>query len=344
MPGDDFDRLCEMFLPADQPNHRTDSVVPQGTPLTTTPGTQAFGDYFQPGQEIDATCLGSSLASGCSLEHNFNMDVEASGFTNHSNQALPADDTMKDDFAGFFQPTPPFSIDEQMSAPNMAWPTSLVERAPVAQMTVQNAPHETGPDCTLLALRIVSEMHVATQTCSSADPSAMRSDTHESASDKRDMSSILKTNRSAMRRINRILDCPTCSTDFMCLQTCHLAVQKAVAWYEGIVSLGCNNPGPNARLANLVRPQPIFLGSFPLDRDAHRVVRSSVIMGEVRDQVQPLITKLSGLQRAVTAASGADVTIQEGSSSSTATSTSEPAFYGLRQQIARIMTRASTER
>jgi hypothetical protein len=69
----------------------------------------------------------------------------------------------------------------------------------------------------------------------------------------------------------------------------YLLTLKIVGLYGSI--LGCTSALSDGAPTEIVQ-LPIFIGSWPLDRDAERSVRARVVLNELRAYVQPLVEKL----------------------------------------------------
>jgi hypothetical protein len=98
----------------------------------------------------------------------------------------------------------------------------------------------------------------------------------------------LHRNREAIQHLSRVLDCP-CSSDTTCILACYLAMFKLCVWYAAAAGLDSSH---FADTVDLVVSRPIFMGSIALNNDAHRLVRASVVLQEIRAQAQPLSARL----------------------------------------------------
>jgi hypothetical protein len=353
----DFDRLCDIFN-TEPAGVRNDSVINFSTPAPAIPTTTAEEMHVPfPGFQLQQTdfaiqghdsdnFVGSGSGTGSNSiigQSVSSSDVDSGAFDPSNSRLLTTPLTAPagisdDPFDKLFK-SPNFSEEQSSTS---SWSGVFMDnKAPVAPMTsmaMTTALHTGEQDCTLLALRIAGEMHVALQSCSSADSASTFGEPLMARPDRRDIGEIIKVNRSAIRRVNRILDCPTCSNDRMCIQTCYLAIQKTVAWYEAVASMDNSGRGTNASLNGLVQAQPVFMGSLSVDHDTQRIMRGSVIMAEMRDHVQPLVTRLSSLQQSPNSTSS------DGSSMENVSTASDEFACGLRQQLSRIIALATASR
>jgi hypothetical protein len=137
-------------------------------------------------------------------------------------------------------------------------------------------------------------MHVATKMCMvsrNLAPDNVRRNRLEEES--HDINAVLHRNREAIQHLSRVLDCP-CSLDTSCILACYLAMFKLCVWYAAAAGLDSSH---FADTADLVVARPIFMGSIALNNDAHRLVRASVVLQEIRAQAQPLAARLTKHQK-----------------------------------------------
>lgn len=331
--GDEFDQLCDIssLIQVDPPTFSDDSWMSNGTPTTSKDANMqyfeplAFGEFNGPTKDAE-TVFGSGPVA---------KDVEGCGFG--SGAGMPTVQQSTDSFAALFGQAQEFRTGQQGLMPSTGLSPGLLNQNPFS--TIGSTQHGRGHDCTTLALRIVTEMHVATQSCSVSDSASMHCLIQGSRGDARDINTVLQVNRDAIRLLNKILDCPSCSADHMCVLACYLAVQKTVAWYAAIVGLDSGVPGHETGLTDLVTTRPIFMGSFALDREAQRLVRTSVILTELRDHVQPLVARLSKHQQPEMGPSSS-LPSPSNSSSASGGDLAESHHCVLREQVVRIIARA----
>lgn len=156
-------------------------------------------------------------------------------------------------------------------------------------MPAQHPVHQ--PDCTTMALQIASNMHVATKTCVTTRGSAPDNVSQtRPEGESHDINTVLHRNSEAIQHLSRVLDCP-CSLDTSCIIACYLAMFKLCTWYAAAAGLDSSHFADIADLVVVV--QPIFMGSIALNKDAHRLVRVSVVLQEIQARAQPLAARLT---------------------------------------------------
>ena len=169
-------------------------------------------------------------------------------------------------------------------------------------------------DCMTLALHVVDSLHVPRDRCESSDPTAWMQAPKERP---RDVDAVLLLNRDAIKTVNRILDCP-CSADRNVALACYLATAKIIHWYATAMGISMDafeaegndngngnfsaNTSTNAGRSPLgtdIRPipmsdriasRPILMGRYCLDADTQRSVLAKVILSELKEHIQPLMS------------------------------------------------------
>jgi len=111
----------------------------------------------------------------------------------------------------------------------------------------------------------------------------------------RDIDTVLFQNRDAVKTLGKILDCP-CSADQDVALACYLAATKVVAWYEAAMDISGNAPDGSGDMSqgmsDRIVARPIFMGGYCLNAEAGRAVRAKVVLMEMTEHVQPLISRL----------------------------------------------------
>lgn len=280
IPADDFDSIDFAFNPQD-PNMFTDD-----TAINCTPSAREdinMQDYFEPHAfgnfNRGVTDFGECLLSGSNPSSN----------ASSNSTDIPICQSLSTYF-GSGQ-----SDDVQLGRPD-SLPASLQspgrsDRRISSKQQLIPAPHSgRPPDCTAVALKIASGMHVATKTCvASRTPAPDDGRRNLLEDESHDINAVLHRNREAIQYLSRVLDCP-CSSDTTCILACYLAMFKLCVWYAAAAGLDSSH---FADTADLVVSRPIFMGSIALNNDAHRLVRASVVLQEIRAQAQPLAARLT---------------------------------------------------
>ncbi|KAH3957432.1 elsinochrome C biosynthesis regulatory protein elcR-like protein [Parastagonospora nodorum] len=157
-----------------------------------------------------------------------------------------------------------------------------------------------GHDCMALALQVVNDLSVTREPCLVATSNPMTGiETHQMHA--RDVDTVLFINRDAAQSVKKILDC-SCSSDQAVSLACYLATSKIVDWYgAAIEAVGertedfSKNAGPKTSqgiMAERIIARPIYMGKYCLDPEVQRVVRAQVVLGELKEHVQPLLNSL----------------------------------------------------
>ena len=162
---------------------------------------------------------------------------------------------------------------------------------------------QRGHDCMALALQVVNDLSVMREPCMVATTNPMTG-IEMRHTEARDVDTVLFINRDAAQSVKKILDC-TCLGDQAVLLACYLATSKIVDWYgAAIEAVGervedpesfTKNPGHKSAqgvMAERIIARPIYMGKYCLDPDVQRVVRAQVVLGELKEHVQPLLNSL----------------------------------------------------
>ncbi|KAM3419064.1 hypothetical protein BST61_g5019 [Cercospora zeina] len=140
-------------------------------------------------------------------------------------------------------------------------------------------------DCRAALLRLTAgQLHVASQKCLRVDGGGG----DEGARCVRDVDAVLTVTREAMQLLRGRLDC-VCMSDASVRLTAYMVAYKIVSLYGAIVG-GSEAFGEGAG-GDMV-DSPVFVGSYALDTAARRSVRARAVLQEVRQHVQPAISKL----------------------------------------------------
>ncbi|KAF2795488.1 hypothetical protein K505DRAFT_195049, partial [Melanomma pulvis-pyrius CBS 109.77] len=163
--------------------------------------------------------------------------------------------------------------------------------------------YQRGHDCMALALRVVYNLNVMREPChiATSDPMAY---IQSSENEARDVDTVLFHNRDAAQTIKKILDC-SCSTDSTVTLACYLAATKIVDWYGAAIGAAGEPSGEEAcsntaldhnsvrrAMVDRIIARPIFMGRYCLDPEVQRAVRAQVVLSELKEHVQPLISRL----------------------------------------------------
>nr|AIW00663.1 Zinc fingertranscription factor [Shiraia sp. slf14] len=165
-------------------------------------------------------------------------------------------------------------------------------------------PSQRSHDCMALALQVVNDLSIMREPCMTATSDPMTG--IESAKNElRDVDTVLFINRDAAQSVKKILDC-TCSADPTVSLACYLATTKIVDWYGAAIEAvgerseeeGCYSKKDTTQkssqntMADRIIARPIFMGKYCLDSEVQRVVRAQVVLGELKEHVQPLLNRL----------------------------------------------------
>ncbi|KAH8730331.1 malamycin response protein 1 [Phaeosphaeriaceae sp. PMI808] len=164
--------------------------------------------------------------------------------------------------------------------------------------------HQRGHDCMALALQVVNTLSIMREPCKTATLDPMTC-IESSKTEIRDVDTVLFFNRDAAQSVKKILDCP-CSNDRTVSLACYLATSKIVEWYgAAIEAVGERSEQPDHYITKVQPPKssqyamaeciiarPIYMGKYCLDSDVQRAVRAQVVLGELKEHVQPLLNRL----------------------------------------------------
>ncbi|KAF2172666.1 hypothetical protein M409DRAFT_49215 [Zasmidium cellare ATCC 36951] len=140
--------------------------------------------------------------------------------------------------------------------------------------------------CLTSLSQLTLELHVQDSVCTTAICSGSSQQHREETNVHRGVDSVLLQNRSAVRLLARVLDCP-CSRELSVTLAAYLVACKIVAWYGAILGVGCT-----PSVATRITEQPIVMGSYSLDASVQRSVRAKVVLSELSLQVEPLLASL----------------------------------------------------
>lgn len=328
-PGDDFDNIDFAF------NHQDSTIFTNENTINCTPSARediAIQNYIEPhafdsfNQTVadfgDCMLSGSNTSSNAS-SRSIDMPI-CQGLSTYLGSGQPDD-------AQLIRPDPmPSGLQSPGRSGQHVSPKQLI--------TAQHPFHQ--PDCTAVALQIASSMHVTTKTCmASRGPAPENVSQNRPESESHDINTVLHRNSEAIQRLTRVLDCP-CSLDTSCILACYLAMFKLCTWYAAAAGL---EPSHLAEIADLVVvARPIFMGSIALNNDAHRLVRASVVLQEIRARAQPLTARLAKHQTPeVTTSATADALSPEALAVSTYSKMLEHRLSVLCDGIGKIIARAN---
>ena len=164
--------------------------------------------------------------------------------------------------------------------------------------------NQRGHDCMALALQVVNDLSVMREPCMTASTDPMTC-IESSKTEIRDVDTVLFINRDAAQSVKKILDC-TCSADQTVSLACYLAASKILDWYgAAIEAVGerseeqerytkklLDHKSSQGNMAERIIARPIYMGKYCLDSEVQRVVRAQVVLGELKEHVQPLLNKL----------------------------------------------------
>jgi hypothetical protein len=173
---------------------------------------------------------------------------------------------------------------------------------PTTASTPVNNNHHTGRNnCMTQALELIASLHTPTETpCLST--TATTATTSNSNNSEPTIDQILLTNRAAIASLQRILNCATCLAheDRGVTLACFLIAGKITTWYATALSMSTSTSGkPTTTVPAIPGPAgmapttatPIFLGDYLLDASTSRSVRAGVILAELAEHMQPLLTR-----------------------------------------------------
>jgi hypothetical protein len=163
-----------------------------------------------------------------------------------------------------------------------------------------------GDNCMSRALELIASLHRPAQNpCINGNIStSIVSKTSNSESNTEPtIDQILITNRAAIASLLRILNCVTClaQEDRGVTLACFLIAGKIVTWYATALTIGAATTAPaddltttsnGIRPSDTTLPTPIFLGDYLLDSATSRSVRAGLILAELAEHMQPLLTRL----------------------------------------------------
>jgi hypothetical protein len=203
---------------------------------------------------------------------------------------------------------PPGSISfTQTAIPLLTPPTSTP--ATITNSDPMNSHHQTGRNsCIDQALELITSLHTPTNASCAYTTATSNIDSDNDPT----IDQILLTNRAAIASLQRILNCANCLTheDRGVALACFLIAGKIISWYATALSMGTSTsatnsitkssntvgvlpavPGP-AGMAPSAIATPIFLGDYLLDASTSRSVRAGLILAELAEHMQPLLTRL----------------------------------------------------
>lgn len=328
-PADDFESIDFTF------NHQDTTIFNDENTIICTPSTREdinMQSYFEP-HAFDGFNRGVGDFGDCILSASNPSSNASSNSTD-----IPICQSLSTYF-GSGQPD-----DVQLGRP-CTMPASIQspgrsDRRMSLKQPLVPAHHSGRPhDCTAVALQIASNMHVATKTCNvSRNPAPENGRRNRLEEESHDINAVLHRNREAIQHLSRVLDCP-CSLDTSCILACYLAMLKLCVWYAAAAGLDSSH---FADTADLVVARPIFMGSIALNNDAHRLVRASVVLQEIRAQAQPLAARLTKHQKPEAGASEtATVPLPETLATTTYASMLEHRLSVLCDGIGKIIARAN---
>jgi hypothetical protein len=157
------------------------------------------------------------------------------------------------------------------------------------------------------ALELIASLHAPAETpCLSTSAATSNSDNDNNPT----IDQILITNRAAIASLQRILNCATCLAheDRGVTLACFLIAGKIVSWYAAALSMGTTISAANdtnkSSVSTISGPvgmapvsgvaanaTPIFLGDYLLDASTSRSVRAGLILAELAEHMQPLLTR-----------------------------------------------------
>lgn len=161
-------------------------------------------------------------------------------------------------------------------------------------VTVKNCPTaQYGPathGCIISALQLVSDLRTPSsrRPCGSVDFECLAQQSNSPATTTRDIDEVLKSNRHALKMLDRILDC-VCSNEQEVLIPVFLATQQAMMWYEA--ALCVDSTGVDSVMDRVVTSN-VMIGNYCLDVGAQGLVRAYIVLGELRLYLQPLVVRL----------------------------------------------------
>ena len=169
--------------------------------------------------------------------------------------------------------------------------------------TEQSVLQNQGPkDCLIRVLEVVRSLHVSVISCSTVVSDTGLSDSsifnhlasiQPKRDDRRDIDQVFFKNRDAIKSLHRILDCG-CSASPSVALACYLAAGKIIRWYRAAIGISDEAEAANDRksMPEQIVVRPIYMGRYCLHPTTQRSVRASVVLNELKEQVQPLLTRL----------------------------------------------------
>lgn len=162
---------------------------------------------------------------------------------------------------------------------------------------------QRGHDCMALALQVVNNLSVTREPCMVATSNPMTGiEAHRTEA--RDVDTVLFINRDAAQSVKKILEC-SCISDQAVALACYLATSKIVDWYGAAIEAVGGRPEDTEQylkiqglrssqgiMAERIIARPIYMGKYCLDPEVQRVVRAQVVLGELKEHVQPLLNSL----------------------------------------------------
>lgn len=208
-----------------------------------------------------------------------------------------------------------------MNAPTFpqSLPSSILGSGDPSTIICATTSHNGGAtrDCITIALQLVADLQTSSRRpCVVPANGSDQFVVEDNQSHARDIDAVIQDNHTAIRKLDRILDC-SCGRHQEVLITMFLAAHQTILWYEAALSPDNNNQdgkpakaaavasSTGARIGERVVTSQVTMGSYRLDLGAQVVVRAHVVLLEVRTHVQPLLTRLQQIrQTAAVAAPG----------------------------------------
>lgn len=162
---------------------------------------------------------------------------------------------------------------------------------------------QRGHDCMALALQVVNNLSVTREPCirmvATSNP---MTGIEATRTEDRDVDTVLFINRDAAQSVKKILEC-SCISDQAVALACYLATSKIVDWYGAAIEAVGGRPEDSEQylkhlrssqgiMAERIIARPIYMGKYCLDPEVQRVVRAQVVLGELKEHVQPLLNSL----------------------------------------------------
>ncbi|KAF1824831.1 uncharacterized protein K489DRAFT_142661 [Dissoconium aciculare CBS 342.82] len=163
-----------------------------------------------------------------------------------------------------------------------------------------------GDNCMSRALELIASLHrPAKNPCINGNifTSIVSNTSNSESNTEPTIDQILITNRAAIASLLRILNCVTClaQEDRGVTLACFLIAGKIVTWYATALTIGAATTAPaddltttsnGIRPSDTTLPTSIFLGDYLLDSATSRSVRAGLILAELAEHMQPLLTRL----------------------------------------------------